>query len=131
MATHRTCDIAILTALGTELDAVLKMLPELKPTKPIEGWFFHEGSIRAQGQGTVYEVVAATSEVSGQGPARALAEITLKEWSPRYLILVGIAAGCGTPYGKEYRRGDILVSTHILDYMRQAVELPKLQETGL
>jgi nucleoside phosphorylase len=122
MSTFPSSDIAIVTGLGRELDSVLQAFPELvaQPTTPT-GYVFYKGRVPVKGSLASYDVIASTAELAGPAPAQNLGKEVM-EWKPSLVFLVGIAAAAGTPYGKEYRKGDILISTNILNYMN-AIEL--------
>jgi nucleoside phosphorylase len=103
-------DLAIITALHqVELEAVLQ-LPGGWATLPRENddTIYHHGRFTRGSHGV--GVVAAAAIEMGMPAATALAMKMITHFRPRYLALVGIAAGV------KGRMGDILVADQSWDY---------------
>jgi nucleoside phosphorylase len=120
-------DFIILTALEEERDAVLAKLPshqKLSPTDDdIRVYFsaivparFPDGSSRD------YRVVVLSLLNMGRVEAATATADAIRRWSPRYVLLVGIAGGIAA---NGAALGDVLVSDQIVDY-----ELQKLTPDG-
>ena len=114
------CDVAILTALPKELDAVLRQT---------DNWSVSLG--RNQESDRKYHtcvtknglsVVAACALGMGQLNAALLARNFLDDWSPRKMFLVGIAGGLSD----DVRLGDIVIAEQIVDY-----EVGKVSSSGV
>lgn len=118
-------DILILTALPEELDSVLGMLENPRRLDPVPDdiYVYYAATIpiRTQ-QGTVgsCRAVVTSSLRMGHVQATALAVTAIRRWKPKYVFLVGIAAGFPI---REVRLGDILIADQIFDY-----ELQKLKK---
>lgn len=107
---YRT-DLAIITALhSVELEAVLALPVKWKPDAPSgDDTIYHQGEF--VGSQNLSVVCAASTEM-GMSAAAALASKMIVEFRPRFICMVGIAAGART----SYSFGDVLVATHAYDY---------------
>ncbi len=111
-------DVAVLTALPMELEAFLRHGTSWERIET------EKGSIRTYYQRTTetgVSVVAACASGMGQLNAALLTRDIIDVWSPKKLILVGIAGGLR----REISLGDIVVSDQIVDY-----ELGKVTSFG-
>jgi nucleoside phosphorylase len=107
--TDRQPDFAVLAALPWEMDAFLRHMgscTEVKCPSPSVRTYY--------GCTTVTGTSLIVSRALGMGPlhAASLARDVADQWRPRFIILVGIAAGIG----KEVRLGDIAVAKQIVNY---------------
>jgi nucleoside phosphorylase/CheY-like chemotaxis protein len=105
-------DLGIVTANdAVELEAVLSLDAEWR-TREVAGneTLFHVGSFAGGEDRTGVRVVAAAAGEMGMAAATALSMNMIHAFRPRYLAMVGIAAGYEGSYG------DILVATIAWDY---------------
>jgi nucleoside phosphorylase len=111
-------DVAIVTALQKELDAVLKQY---------SGWKKVRGRPRSIRRYHVIQiasglrVAAVKAHQMGQVNASIIASDILADCSPQIILLVGIAAGIG----ENINLGDVVVSNQLIDY-----EVAKLTYEG-
>ena len=105
-------DLALITALDRlELQAVLALPGNWKPlSMPNDNTFYYEGTF--EGGTSPLRVVAAASVQMGMTAASILTMKMVQHFRPRYLCMVGIAAGVK---GKV-QLGDILVADQSWDY---------------
>jgi nucleoside phosphorylase len=102
-------DLAILTALPLELEAVLRhggTWARIPLGEPGPRTFYHHRTER----GAV--AIAGCALGMGQLNAALVARDTIDAWHPKRMILTGIAGGIGG----NVRLGDIVVSEQIVDY---------------
>lgn len=109
-------DIAIVTILPEEYEAVRRRLknvrrdPGSKDRPNQYAWVV--GEIEAAHKGT-YHVVLAMTVNAGNSTASLGTATTIARWSPRYVLLVGIAGGLPRD---QLKLGDVVVSTQIVSY---------------
>jgi nucleoside phosphorylase len=115
MATPMQADCAIVTALSEELKAVLFHFRHFRPVNTDHGLFYETLS------GNGLKVVAATTTGMGQLAAAALAQHVLDVFSPKTVLLVGIAGGLDP----KIPLGDVVAAEQIVDY-----ELGKVTAEG-
>lgn len=101
-------DVLVLSALtATELEAVLKLPADWKHG-PVDDWPHWLGRLTTdRGEKTL---VAMASHEMGMSAASAVAMRAIVQFRPRYLLMVGIAAGIEGDFG------DVLVATTCWDY---------------
>jgi nucleoside phosphorylase len=108
-------DFVIITALEEERDAMLSMLPDhVKLDKDgIDIHTYYSATVQTNRSDRAQYSVIVTS-LLGMGPiyAAGKAAAVVARWRPRYVVLVGIAAGVK---GKV-SLGDVLVARNIADY---------------
>lgn len=123
---RRDVDLAILTVLPEEYEAVVKVLSSHRPfpgtlEQPNQfGWEL--GEVDAPGRGRPYRVVVALIGSAGNVSSTTATQQTLSVWQPRYVLLVGIAGGFPVD---DLAQGDVLVSNVVWDY-----EYGRLTEAG-
>lgn len=103
-------DLAIITALeDVELESVLR-LPGNWKVREVAGdpTIYHEGSFDREGRSL--SVVAAAAIEMGMPAATAVSMKLIHEFRPRFLAMVGIAAGVKGDFG------DILIADVAFDY---------------
>jgi nucleoside phosphorylase/ActR/RegA family two-component response regulator len=105
---NKGCDIAFLTALPKELDAVLALGGTWQERTGADSI----RTIHATTTRSGVEVVAASALGMGQLNAAMLARDVLEQCNPAKIILVGIAAGVSA----DVSLGDVVVSDQIVDY---------------
>jgi nucleoside phosphorylase/tetratricopeptide (TPR) repeat protein len=111
-------DIAIVTALPREYDAVLARLINPRDPPQVKGPFpnvfaWKLGEIpKADGSGT-YKVVLAQAQQSGNIDTHYVTMRTIDRWNPDYLIFSGIAGGMKR---EELQQGDVVLSQNIWYY---------------
>lgn len=120
-------DFLIVTALEEERDAILNKLPNYKQLPPSEESvrFYYSADISTRfSNGTVdiYTVAVVMLLNMGRVEAAIATGDAIRQWNPRYVIMVGIAGGISE---SNVRLGDILVSDQVVDY-----ELQKITSTG-
>ncbi|MBL9100885.1 MAG: hypothetical protein JNL82_08000 [Myxococcales bacterium] len=109
-------DIAIITILPEEYEAVKRRLknvrrdPGSKDRPNQYAWVI--GEIEAAHEGT-YQVVLAMTVSAGNATAGLGTTAIIARWSPRYILLVGIAGGLPRD---QLKLGDVVVSTQIVSY---------------
>ena len=120
-------DFVIITALEEERDALHSKLQGVQKVSPtdddIRVYFKCELPVTyPNGTQSTYTIV--TLSLLGMGRLQALnaTKDAISRWSPRYVLLVGIAGGVEQ---NEVSLGDILVSDLVVDY-----ELQKVRETS-
>ncbi len=118
-------DFAIITALiDPELKEVRKILDH--PAEIINAEEFditdtstyYRSSITTK-KGTRLKVVIASDDRMGMSAATSLASRIIKNFSPKYVVMLGIAAGID----ETHNIGDVLIPTHTFDYGSGKLEL--------
>lgn len=114
---RRSVDLAIITALPKELEAVravfgdgsLKMMPNDPHLYRI---------VEMEIAGKIFEVVYATPSAMGNARAAVVGSNLLRSFAPRMTALVGIAGGCPSPSNIEthVRLGDVVISDALVEY---------------
>lgn len=109
------CEVAIVCAVDVEMDAVKRAFKE-KDHQIERINFFNDASnyycVELTLQNRNLKVVMAQQREMGMAAATNLAQSIIYHFSPRYMIMVGIAAGIGD--GKNL--GDIIVATEVWNY---------------
>ncbi len=114
---NRLADIAILTVLDEESVAVNRRIMHLRSVSGTEespnvfGWAVGEIA-RTEGR-TPYHVLLAQVAHAGNLMSLATALVTIQQWQPRYIFLVGIAGGLER---NGLSLGDVVISDHIYGY---------------
>jgi len=116
-------DFAIVTALPKELDAILEYFPTLEKVVVGDSRTYFQGIVIAEDGATRYRVVVAQLQSMGNVQAAAETTVLLSHWTPRYVIMCGIAGGLR--HG-EQQLGDIVISTDVVYY-----ELGKVRESEI
>ena len=130
-------DIAIITALHIEYEAVRDRLTGWTPAPPhidypnIYAWSV--GTIpRSDGKGT-YRVVVAWAGDSGNLRTLHATTRTIDRWRPRYVLFSGIAGGLHRNADDDLKHGDVVVSQTIWHYEYQKVvdgkHVPRARDT--
>lgn len=119
---EKTIDIAIVTALQIELDAVLRHLGEYETIQEDNNpYTYYRGQLLIPGGDERYEVVVGAFLDMGNVPAGVATTRLIERWRPGAVIMVGIAGGIP---GKVFL-GDIVVGKFSHYY-----EIGKLTEHG-
>jgi nucleoside phosphorylase len=124
----RSCkDFVIVTALEEECDALLALLPGHRKHPPTEHSVrvFYTSNLPttfADGSKHTYSVVVFSLLNMGRVEAATAATDAIRQWNPRYVLLVGIAGGINE---RGINLGDVIVANQIVDY-----ELQKLTAEG-
>lgn len=121
-------DFVIVTALEEERDAVLNKLPGYQRLGPFDDdvrvYFSSDLPVSfPDGSTGSYHVVVMPLLDMGRVQATVATTDAIRQWRPRYVLLVGIAGGIAA---RGVTLGDVLVSDQIVDY-----ELQKLTSKGL
>jgi len=107
----RRGDVAILTALNEELDAILRLPLEWSEFRPEgDGTRYYEATIET-GKGPM-RLVAATASRMGMAAAAVLASKTIDLYRPSYLVMGGVTGGVRN----RVNLGDILVADPSYDW---------------
>ncbi|RJF90299.1 response regulator [Sphingomonas cavernae] len=107
----RPGDVAILTALNEELDAILRLPLEWSQFKPEgDGTRYHEATIET-GNGPM-RLVAATASRMGMAATAALASKMIDLYRPSYLVMAGVTGGVRG----RVNLGDILIADPSYDW---------------
>jgi len=125
--TMKPVDFVIVTALEEERDAVLNKLAGYQKLMPsdsdIRVYFQADLPVTFPGSSTgTYRIVVMPLLGMGRLQAAAATGDAIRQWRPRYVILIGIAGGIAA---RGVKLGDILISDQIVDY-----ELQKLTPAG-
>jgi nucleoside phosphorylase len=108
-------DVAILTVLPEEFDAVKSQIPNLQKwsgadnTPSLYAW--HTGLIPSKSNALPYKVALGMVGRSGNVNSAMAVRDALERWSPRYVFFVGIAGGLN-----ESKKGDVTVADTIYGY---------------
>lgn len=108
-------DVAIVTILEEEYDAVLKRLERVEPLGPDEINPDLAEAVEAElarADGKVYRILLARSQDKGQVAGALATQEVAARWRPNGLLLVGIAGGMV----KEVKLGDVVLATSIWGY---------------
>lgn len=108
---HYQYDIAVVCALGEELDQVKRILSELKQISvPFDDQIYFGGLM--EGNDKKIRVVIANAFQMGMVATSALTTNMIQNFIPRYVVMTGIAAGI-----KKYTNmGDTVVAEFTWDY---------------
>ena len=122
-----TADFVIITALEEERDAVLAHLPGNRRIMPsaadIRTYRFARIPVNfPDGTDGEYGVAVLSLISMGRVEASLATSDAIRRWSPRYVLMVGIAGGIGD---EGVKVGDVLLSSQVIDY-----ELQKLTSDG-
>jgi len=114
-------DFVIITALPDERDAVLAHLvgPRKLPKDDDDFHTYYEADLQTRRPDrATYRIIVTC--LSNMGPQRAAAKTVavVRRWSPRHVLLVGIAGGVRG----EVDLGDVLIAEQIADYTLGKVE---------
>ena len=118
-AVRQTIDVILLTAVGRELDAVLRLLKPLTDEKHI--WrVVRNGQTYYIGRFGEHNTAVTMCRMGDAGPGGAASTTSraLMEWNPKVVIMVGIAFGRDA---NKQKMADVLVSSQIAYYALQAV----------
>ncbi|CAG0935138.1 5'-methylthioadenosine/S-adenosylhomocysteine nucleosidase [Thermoflexales bacterium] len=118
-------DFAIITALAKEAQAVVSRL-EQPTTRRFEAEdirTYHYGTISFQAPGQFYRVVVITLPNMGTVSAANAVTDTIARWSPRFVLMVGIAGGI--PQG-DLDLGDVVIADQVVGY-----DYGKVTESGI
>ncbi|WP_180229262.1 phosphorylase family protein [Bacillus wiedmannii] len=115
-------DIAVITAVPVEHRALKKQLQYIEECK-IKGdnTFYIKGRINSSCEKTI---VIATQHQMGMVAAAVLTTKLIRNFKPKYLAMVGIAAGIRG----EGTYGDIISATEIWDYTSGKIAVAKAEE---
>ena len=116
-------DIAIVTILPEEYDAVLKLLKKTNIHNPTNGranlhsWV--KGELYNKNFKKKFHIVLAKAGKPGLVSASLATSNTIAEFNPRYILVIGIAGG----FPKEkLKKGDVVIATHIWNYEYGKIE---------
>jgi nucleoside phosphorylase len=107
-------DFAIITALESELAAVLRHFPSLK--KVVVGddsRTYYRGIVLADDEVTPYRVVVTVLASMGNVQSAVATAEVIRHWSPRYIVMCGIAGGLRK---RHQQLGDIVIGTSVIYY---------------
>jgi nucleoside phosphorylase len=114
-STTKPVDFVIITALEEEREAVLALLPGVRKLARdgADTHTYYEATLKTQRPDkAIYRVIVTTLAVMGPKRASAKGLAVVQRWSPRYILLVGIAGGLMN----EVSLGDVIVAHQIADY---------------
>ena len=111
-STNDEADIVILTALEKERDAILRYLESPQMIEYF-GRTFYAASIKTSKSETIYKIVIDCLPSMGNKESAIATEKVITNFSPRHIILVGIAGGI--PKQNRYL-GDVIVGEQVVDY---------------
>jgi len=121
-------DFVIITALQEERDAVLAHLPHVQRLPPTDDdirVYYRSDLPTAFSDGSrgVYRIAVGSSLGMGRVEAANVTHDVIRRWHPRFVLLVGIAAGIAE---EDVEMGDILIADQIVDF-----ELQKIAADGV
>ncbi|WP_370961923.1 HEAT repeat domain-containing protein [Amycolatopsis sp. cg9] len=109
-----SCDIGLITIIGEESRAVIEWLEEHDPSAEKRGpggvRFVYRADVPA-GSGRSRIVMTQAIE-QNQTSASNAADYLVEHFSPRFLILLGVAGGIHA----DVTLGDVVIGTHVIDY---------------
>lgn len=115
-------DIAIVTALKIERDAILSRLDEVEFIKEdLEPQPYYQGYVNIPGSTERYSVIVMLLLEMGNDEAASATTALLHRWHPASVFMVGIAGGVKG----EVELGDVVVAKYVYYY-----ELAKLTSSG-
>jgi nucleoside phosphorylase len=110
-------DVAILTIIPEEYEAVFNYLGRRQPVRPKDGvstnYPSQFGEIWSKAYGKPYRVVLTYAGEAGPATATDATNDILNRWRPRYLVVVGVAGGLPLD---GLKKGDVVVSRSIWNY---------------
>lgn len=114
-------DFLIVTPLEEERDAVLALLDAPKQLAPDEqdNRVYYESKMAVgseKEQSGEYRIVVVPLVAMGTGQASATTSDAIHRWSPRYVLVIGIAGGVRR---SGVGLGDVLVADQVADYTLQ------------
>ena len=134
---HEEIDVAIITALLAEYEAVRDRLTGWTPAPPndeypnIYAWTI--GTIPCSNGSGSYRVVVACAGDSGNLRTLHATTRTIDRWHPRYVLFSGIAGGLRRNGGDMLSHGDVVVSQTIWYYEYQKIvdgqHVPRARDT--
>lgn len=119
----RRVDFVLITALPEELDALLKKFPDYRKLPPSNEDIrtYYETEIPFSFPDNTlgsYKVIVMSLLGMGRIQAAMATADAIQSWSPRYVILIGIAGGIKS---RGIKIGDVLVSDQVVDYEQQKI----------
>ena len=109
-------DIAIITVLPEEYHAVLQKLENVRVVMESDGrpnvYVWATGEVYSADRKTSHRLVVAMAGEAGEVSGALATKATIDRWSPRDVLLVGIAGGIH----ESLTLGDVVVSTQIWGY---------------
>ncbi len=117
-----SADFAIVTALQSELAAVLRHFPSLEKVVIGDSRTYYRGVVLADDGTTPYRVVATVLTSMGNVQAAIATSELIRDWSPRYVVMCGIAGGLRK---RHQQYGDVVIGTSAIYY-----ELAKIKAPG-
>lgn len=120
---RKSIDFVLITALPEELDALLNKLPDYRKLPPtnedIRTYYEAEIPFRfPDNTSGSYKVIVMSLLGMGRIQAAMATADAIQSWSPRYVILIGIAGGIKS---RGVKIGDVLVSDQVVDYEQQKI----------
>ncbi len=112
---QHSIDFAIITALPKEAQAVVTRLEnyEIKRFEDKDIRTYHCGTVPIKGGDGFYRVAVVVLPSMGNVSAANTATDTIAHWNPRFVLMVGIAAGIPE---NEVKLGDVVVANQIVGY---------------
>jgi nucleoside phosphorylase len=116
-------DFLIVTPLAEERDAMLAQLPGWRKMPPTEDDIrtYYSAALPVDcpgGQGFQYSVIVIPLANMGHVEAANATADAIRQWRPRFVLLVGIAGGSSAA---GVRLGDILVADQVANYELQKI----------
>ncbi|MEM6783837.1 MAG: HNH endonuclease, partial [Bacteroidota bacterium] len=120
---EKSVDFAIIVALEKEFTAIKRYFPELKRATNNTDLRTYYTAIIPTALGGSYRIVVTLMHSMGNLDAANSAADLIREWSPRFVLINGIAGGLNR---EEQNFGDVVVSDHVVYY-----ELGKVHKSGI
>jgi nucleoside phosphorylase/DNA-binding transcriptional MerR regulator len=126
-------DVAIITVLPEEYEAVKRLIPDCKSVGPNDVYRSQTGTIPTESLAKTNNIVLSMIGESGLSPAASAATTIIERWRPRYVILCGIAAA--NPR-ENISKGNVVISVAVWedDYGKVAEDYqprPRINEPDL
>lgn len=122
MKEHLYC-VALIVATDTEEAAVKKMYDWKRLKFDDDDQLYHQASFVRDG--AKYDVAYARQNELGMTAAAVLSMKLIERFRPRYLIMVGIAAGAALSDVEEQIYGDVIVADVVWNYSAGKFVLPE------
>lgn len=114
-------DVAILTAVPIEKQAIQNLDVNWEKIPPVEGDSTTYYQCIWRGQNRDLKIITTSLPQMGMVPATAISMKLITNFSPRYIIMPGIAGGVKD----EYEFGDIIIPREVKDYCSGKYTTPK------
>ena len=106
--------VAIVTVTDTEFNAAKLFYEWTKVIHPGDGQEYYEACFERNGE--KHKIVLAKQNEMGMVACSVLSMKIINKYRPKYLIMVGIAAGIQIEGEDDFEYGDVICANHIWNY---------------